>query len=45
MCDEFPYGCTTFVMVLMFMSFLYGRFRGMRKILDLMEKEIMKRND
>jgi hypothetical protein len=45
MCEEYPYGCTTFVMVLILMSFLYGRFRGMRKILDLMEKEIMKRNN
>jgi len=45
MCEEYPYGCTTFVMVLILMSFLYGRFRGMRKILDLMETEIMKRND
>jgi hypothetical protein len=45
MCEELPYGCTAFVMVLIPMSFLYGRFRGMRKVLDLVEREIMKRND
>jgi hypothetical protein len=44
-CEEYPYPCTPFVVMLILMSFLYEGFREMKKILDLMEKEIMKRND